>query len=455
MASRQLTAFLHRLREAALRQEGVEISDGELLDAFIVQRDEAAFEALVRLHGPMVLSVCQRILGNVADAEDAFQATFLVLVRKAGSIRPRGMVGNWLYGVAQNTARHAKAIIARRQQKEREAAAMRKPTTPEEAGTDLKAWLDQELPALPDKYRAPIVLCDLEGKTIREAAQRLSWPQGTVATRLTRGRALLARRLARHGLFLTGAALPLALASGSAPASVPTCLIVSTVQAGTAVAAGQATAAGLISAKVAALADGMMKAMLLKKLKALGGVLLAIALLTGSGAMFARGVLKAEPNATTKVEAERAKSENNAARSTRVEGSVQGSSDARAGASVVAGAVRRADRDALQGTRVGVSGESEGRTLPKQKLWKLVIKGDKATLFLEEPGQMREGVFTLDPDHEPKKIDMTSFDGFTLKGIYELKGDTLKTLWRENDRKGLTAEFDSKNGMLMLFEKKK
>src|SRR5262249_33813498 len=152
--------------------------------------------------GPMVLGVCRRVLRHEADAEDAFQATFLVLVRKASSVRPRGMVGNWLYGVAHNTARDGKAMNLRRRQKEREVGTMPKQAPPEAWG-ELQARLDLELAALPEQSRAPIVLCDLEGKTLREAARQLGWPQGTVATRLTRGRALLARRLARSGLSLS------------------------------------------------------------------------------------------------------------------------------------------------------------------------------------------------------------------------------------------------------------
>src|SRR5262245_10690951 len=118
MASRQLSAVLDCLRQAALWRDGAGQSDGELLDRFIARRDEAAFEALVRRHGPMVLGVCRRVLGNEADAEDAFQVAFLVLAKKAASVRPRGMVGNWLYGVAHNTARNAKAMNLRRQRKE-------------------------------------------------------------------------------------------------------------------------------------------------------------------------------------------------------------------------------------------------------------------------------------------------------------------------------------------------
>src|SRR5262249_39553350 len=147
---------------------------------------------------PMVLGVCRRVLRNEADAEDAFQATFLVLVKKAASIRPRGMVGNWLYGVAHTTALKARAMRTRRLAKEREAAARPKPEAAAGAWEQLHGLLDQELKALPDKYRAAIVLCDLEGKSVKEAAQQLGCPPGTIGSRLARGRRLLSRRLARR-----------------------------------------------------------------------------------------------------------------------------------------------------------------------------------------------------------------------------------------------------------------
>src|SRR5204862_6148019 len=131
---------------------GAAPTDGALLERFIAARDEAAFEALVQRHGPMVLGVCRRVLGNEADAEDAFQATFLVLVRKAASVRPRGMVGNWLYGVAHTTALKARAMNTKRLAKEREAAARPKPEVAAETWEQLHARLDQELKALPDIY---------------------------------------------------------------------------------------------------------------------------------------------------------------------------------------------------------------------------------------------------------------------------------------------------------------
>src|SRR5437870_2955087 len=118
MATTALGAVLHNLRRSWLRQDDAGFTDGELLDGFVARRDEAAFEALVHRHGPMVLGVCRRVLRNDADAEDAFQATFLVLVRKAASIRPRGLVGNWLYGVAHTTALKARAMTTKRRAKE-------------------------------------------------------------------------------------------------------------------------------------------------------------------------------------------------------------------------------------------------------------------------------------------------------------------------------------------------
>src|SRR5262249_21683839 len=179
--------------------------------------------ALLRRHGPMVLGVCRRVLRNDADAEDAFQATFLVLVRKAASIRPRGLVGNWLYGVAHTTALKARAMSSRRAAKEREAAARPRPEREVAAETweRLQALLDQELQALPDKYRAAIVLCDLEGRPLKEAARQLGCPLGTVGTRLARGRSLLARRLARHGLTLVGGVLATVLSHNLATAQLP------------------------------------------------------------------------------------------------------------------------------------------------------------------------------------------------------------------------------------------
>ena len=275
MASSQSKRVVDHLRRAVLAGEATDLSDGRLLTRFIEHRDEAAFEVLVRRHGPMVLGVCRRVLRTLADAEDAFQATFLVLVRKAASIQSRETVANWLYGVAYNTALKARTLNARRGSRERQVAEMPEPeAVPQEAfWPDLQPLLDQELSRLPEKYRLPIVLCDLEGKSRKDAAQQLRLPEGTLSSRLTRARAKLARRLSRRGLVLPGAALGTVLAQKVAPACVPAPLVSSTVQCATALVAGPA-ASGVISAPVAALTEGVIKAMLLQKMKlALLGVL--------------------------------------------------------------------------------------------------------------------------------------------------------------------------------------
>src|SRR5262249_30959932 len=213
---------------------------------------------------------------NYHDAEDAFQATFLVLVRKAASVVPREMVVNWLYGVAHQTARKARAATAKRGARERQVTQM-----PEPAATDVELWddlqplLDQELSGLPDIYRVAIVQCDLEGKTRKEAARQFGVPEGTLAARLARGRVMLAKRLTRHGLAVSGGTLALLLAQNAASAGVPTSLVSSTIKAASLFAAGQAAATGVVSAQVAGLAEGVLKTMLLTKVKIVTAVLLA------------------------------------------------------------------------------------------------------------------------------------------------------------------------------------
>jgi RNA polymerase sigma factor (sigma-70 family) len=275
MAAVTGNSVLHHLQHALLLRDGGGMTDGQLLDCFLARREEAAFEALVRRHGPMVLGVCRRLLPNEHDAEDAFQATFLVLARKAGSVVPRDLVGNWLYGVAYRTALKAKAAAARRRVMERQVKAMPKhPTEPDDVWHELQPLLDQELQRLPDKYRVPVVLCDLERRTRKEVARHLGIPEGTLSSRLATARRKLATRLARHGLALSAVSLALALSQNAVSAPVPTSLLGSTVTAATRFTAGQATA-GLISAEVAALTDGVLRTMLLTRLRA-AAVLLAL-----------------------------------------------------------------------------------------------------------------------------------------------------------------------------------
>src|SRR5205807_7173818 len=153
------------LRKVTFREGGDSFTDGDLLEAFLTTRDEAAFETLLRRHGPMVLGVCRRTLHNSHDAEDAFQATFLVLVRKASTIRPRELVGNWLYGVACRTAMKARAMSTKRKVKEQEARFAARPDQPTEPiSEELLEHLDVEVCGLPEKYRVAVVLCEFEGR---------------------------------------------------------------------------------------------------------------------------------------------------------------------------------------------------------------------------------------------------------------------------------------------------
>src|SRR4051812_27222926 len=166
----QPSAFVDRLRGRFLARD----EDGALVDAFLARRDEAAFEALVRRHGPLVLGVCRRVLGNSHDAEDAFQATFLVLARKASSISKRASLSSWLYQVAYRVALKGRARTATRQRYEQRADQRTTPDPLEElTGQELLAVLDEEMHQLPERYRAPLILCHLESRTCEEAARQL------------------------------------------------------------------------------------------------------------------------------------------------------------------------------------------------------------------------------------------------------------------------------------------
>src|SRR5215831_9068288 len=245
------------------------LGDGELLGRFVERRDETALAALVKRHGPMVWGVCRRLLGH-HDAEDAFQATFIVLVRKAGSVKPREMVGNWLHGVARQAALQVKT--AKRRAREVQVTEMPDREAPQDRWADVRPILDEELDRLPDHYRAVIVLCDLEGRSRKEVASQFGCPEGTVASRLARAREMLARRLAARGVALSGGAA--VLSQNMASAAVPASVVSSTIKAASLCAAGQAAT----PVKVAALAEGVLKAMLLTKLKSVMAILVVAAI---------------------------------------------------------------------------------------------------------------------------------------------------------------------------------
>jgi RNA polymerase sigma factor (sigma-70 family) len=265
MAAPVLRQFVASLRQALRPPDGQSLSDVQLLERFLADRDEAAFATLVHRHGPVVLGVCRRVLGHAQDAEDAFQATFLVLAQKARSVRRRGALGNWLYTVAYRAALEARTARGRRAERERQVPVMPHPEVAPPEPQDWRPLLDRELDGLPEKYRAAVVLCDLGGLTRREAARQLGLPEGTVSGRLTQARRRLARRLARYGVALSGGALAAALAEGAATAHVPMTLVWSTAKVAALAAAGQLAAA---STPAAVLSKGVVQAMFLAKLKA-------------------------------------------------------------------------------------------------------------------------------------------------------------------------------------------
>ncbi|HEV3164969.1 MAG TPA: RNA polymerase sigma factor, partial [Isosphaeraceae bacterium] len=270
-------------REAEYRGKTA-MTDAQLVEQFATQRDEAAeeaFEVLIARHGPMVLGVCRHMLGNTHDAEDAFQATFLVLMRKAGTIRVEESLGNWLYGVAYKVAARARAGVVQRHWHESRSAAMTSATSDGEPTLrDLEPILHEELNRLPTKYRAPVVLCYLEGLTHDEAAERLGWPLGTVKGRLARARDLLRGRLSRRGITRS-AGLVLALFAPEATSSaMPEGLAKLTARAAMQTSTAEAAAAGAASTPAAALADAVVRAMVVAKVKIAVAVVMAVGAVT-------------------------------------------------------------------------------------------------------------------------------------------------------------------------------
>jgi RNA polymerase sigma factor (sigma-70 family) len=264
-----------------LMQTGAGLTDGQLLERFVTSHDEGSFAALVRRHGPMVMSVCRRILGNVHDAEDAFQVSFLILARKAATVVRRGAVGCWLHAVACHTALEAVRVNARRRAREQDMKEMPEREVTPAVVLDWRPVLDQELNRLSRKHRAAIVLCDLESRSRKEAAAALGVGEGTLASRLARARALLARRLASRGVSLSGVALATLVAAESVAAQVPSALVLSTARAAALTAKGQVALVGLISAQAVTLLDGVMKNMFLSKLKIVAVSTLVLGLLAG------------------------------------------------------------------------------------------------------------------------------------------------------------------------------
>src|SRR5262249_17809278 len=281
MGTPQLGTLLRHIHKLATGPRSAQETDRQLLDHFAALRDESAFTALVGRHGPMVLQVCRRVLHHEQDAEDAFQAVFLVLARHSGSIRKRQALASWLYGVAYRTAMKVKRSAARRRNHEARLRACTSATTRSPAWDEVQAVLDEEIQRLAEPFRAAFVLCVLEGKSVPQAAAELGWKVGTVSSRLTRARQQLRQRLARRGIEASVLLAALALTEGVGKAALPTLLARVTIRSGLVIAAGE-TAAGLISPRVAALAAGVTRALFLTKASIATATVLAVSLVATS-----------------------------------------------------------------------------------------------------------------------------------------------------------------------------
>jgi RNA polymerase sigma factor (sigma-70 family) len=292
-----VVTYLRRLAPAA---DPGEVTDAQLLDSFVTHRDDAALAALIQRHGPLVWGVCRRTLSHTQDAEDAFQATWLVLVRRAKSIRRRASVRSWLYGVAYRVAVRARAGKRLREVRERQAP-QRPATDPsrEVIVHDLRSVLDEEINRLPAREQLPVILCYLEGKTNDQAAHLLGWTRGTIATRLARARQRLRGRLTRRGLTWSEGVL----AAVGSPAPPPTAKAAATFQAALLMASAGPVALGAISATIVSLTEGVLRTMFLTKLKTVAAVVLAVGLLSGGAVVLTDPHLGAQPAAQQKVQA--------------------------------------------------------------------------------------------------------------------------------------------------------
>jgi RNA polymerase sigma factor (sigma-70 family) len=310
MTDGQAGTILRYFRKLVAAETTRDASDGQLLRRFTADHDQAAFAALVGRHGGLVWAVCRRVLRHEQDAEDSFQATFLVLARKAASIRKGQSLASWLYGVAYRIAQKANTSAARRRRRERRAAG----APPEQPGAELalrelQVVLDEELNRLPAKYRAPFVLCCLEGKTKREAAQELGWKEGTVSTRIGQARKQLQQRLTRRGVTLSAVLSATAVAHGRCLAVVPAAIVTATVQGAVLFVAGET--AKVVSAPAAGLAREALRGVGVMNLKSAGAVALVLAAVTVGAGMAARQALPAK-QASARQEAARPPAEGTA-----------------------------------------------------------------------------------------------------------------------------------------------
>jgi RNA polymerase sigma-70 factor (ECF subfamily) len=421
--------FLHRITPPG---SAADLPDGQLLSRFLQSQDESAFVALLQRHGPMVLGVCRRVLPDQEDAEDAFQATFLVLVRKARSIENHDSLASWLFGVARRIAVRAKRGSHRRHHLEGKVTPMAKMDELHEViWKDLRPVLYDEVSSLPERCRAPFILCYLEGRTNEEAARLLGCPRGTVLSRLARARELLKAKLARRGVTLSAGALT-ALISENARASVPGRLSGATLRAAAAVATRQMLTVAAVSANVAVLTERMVKTMSLYAPRSALAVCLGIALLVG-----VVGLSAYEASATARP--------------------IQRSNES---PPANQGEKRTGDAQKLQGTWEVTDAEMGGKAVPVDQapLTKIRFSGDKMILIFGGSITKKQDTtarFTLDPSKNPKTIDFVVLEGEHKDkmglGIYHLDGDRLRLVVPNVANTERPTEFSAPEGSNLIF----
>jgi RNA polymerase sigma factor (sigma-70 family) len=295
MPEKQPSAVLRHIRRLVLMPAAPDTTDSQLLERFVLRREQEAFAELVRRHEAMVWGVCRRVLRNHADAEDAFQAAFCVLACKASSIRKRASIGAWLYLVSYNIALKAR-LNAKRQQILDRQAAIRCPADPQAEATEREVWalLDEELCRLPEKFRAPLVLCYLEGRTHAQAAQELGYRPGSISWRLARGQQLLRRRLVRRGLTLSAGMLSALLLRESTVARAA-CLVGCVSEAALIRSISCSGTGGALSANVVLLTKGALHAMWITKVRMAAALVLAVSVISAGGGLAAYRALAAAP----------------------------------------------------------------------------------------------------------------------------------------------------------------
>jgi len=421
---------LRRIGRLAGLQGVLKLTDAQLLERFAAGRDEPAFAALMVRHGPMVLGVCRRLLRDADQAEDAFQASFLVLARKAGAIQSRPLLSAWLYGVAYKVAARLRGRAWRRQARETQGADLASVAAAIDPDpSDLPPLLHEEVQRLPEKYRNPIVLCYLEGKTHEEAALLLRWPLGTVKTRLTRARGMLRSRLTRRGVTASEGMMTTALAAN--PATARAGLMDATIRAATRFAVGEGGVDKLASARAIALSQGVLRTMILTKVKIVGALVLTVTMLGGGGAgWLAFRAPAAEPGIPV------AKADDKS----------------------------RDDKDAIQGTWRVTGVTIGGKEAPnnaefrerKSATW--TITADKITISIPKQGEHKMS-YKLGLPEFINHLEFTPLDGpanekgKTRHAIYSLDGDVLKIRmpagpdgdeWRQEGSKSSGDEADQR-----------